>query len=104
MSRLAITLVAALALCGCSRAVRVAPPTVDCRQPAGQPLAPLPAADEWVEWVAPTADRPAGLARLSERAAEWVAGTLVAVGRERALTAAQERCLDAYERAGTIRR
>lgn len=105
MTARALVLTAALvALCGCTQAVRPAPPTVDCRQPAATPLDPLPAADEWVEWVPPTPERPSGLARLSARAAEWVAGTLVAVQRERALAAVQERCLDGYEKAGAIRR
>jgi hypothetical protein len=105
MTARTLVLAAALvALCGCTQAVRPAPPTVDCRQAASPPLDPLPAADEWVEWVPPTAERPNGLARLSARAAEWVASTLVAVKRERALAAVQERCLDGYEKAGAIRR
>lgn len=103
-ARALVLAVALLALTGCTQAVRPAPPTVDCRQAASGPLDPLPAADEWVEWLPPTAERPNGLARLSARAAEWVSGMLVAVERERSLAAVQERCLDGYEKAGTIRR
>lgn len=99
----ALAMVAILA--GCSTvSPRPAPPVIDCRQPAPAALAPLPAADEWVEWSPATPEYPAGVARLSERAAEWVAGTLVAAARERGLWAVQERCLDGYEKAGTIRR
>lgn len=104
MSRLLILAVAAcLAACG-TTPVRPAAPTVDCRQPAPELSAPLPAADEWIEWSPPDAQHPNGVARLSQQAAEWVAGTLVARGRDRGLWAAQEACLDGYQKAGTIRR
>lgn len=94
-----------LLLAGCSTvAPRPAPPVIDCRQPEPRALGPLPLADEWVEWSEPTPEYPAGIARLSSAAAEWVAGTLVAAARERGLWRVQERCLDGYEKAGTIRR
>ena len=104
MSRLTvIALTVCLAACA-AVPPRPAPPTVDCRQPAPGALQELPAADEWVEWSPPDAQHPNGVARLSARAAEWVAGTLVAYSRERGLWAVQERCLDQYQKAGTIRR
>ena len=104
MSRLAAVLIVAVLAAGCGMRNARPAPTIDCRQAAPRAIEPLPAADEWVEWQAPTPERPNGLARLSERAAEWVAGALVAAARERGLWAAQERCLDNYEKAGVIRR
>lgn len=104
MSRVAVVLLVAALATGCGMHNARPAPTIDCRQPAPQAIEPLPAADEWVEWQEPTPEHPNGLARLSERAAQWVAGTLVAVTRSRGLWAAQERCLDNYEKAGVIRR
>lgn len=98
-----LAMAAGLAACG-TTPVRPAPPTIDCRQPAPSRLDALPAADEWVEWSPPDAQHPNGVARLSARAAEWVAGTLVARARDRGLWSAQEACLDGYEKAGSIRR
>lgn len=100
----ALVLLTCGALLGCGMRNARPAPTIDCRQAAPRAIEPLPAADEWVEWQPPTPERPNGLARLSERAAQWVAGTLVAATRERGLWAAQERCLDNYEKAGAIRR
>lgn len=105
MKRLLLIVILAAATVGCGTGnVRPGTPTVDCRQPAPVATDPMPAAEQWVEWIPPSTAWPQGVARLSQRAVDWMVGVLADRELDRRLWANQEACLDAYEKAGTIRR
>lgn len=89
-----------LLLAGCAStppSIKPQAPRVDCRQAAPAPTPAAPRDDEWL-------DEAAGRVRLSQAAVLWVREVLGLREADRGLWAAQEACLDDYERAGHIRR
>lgn len=94
----ALILVVLLAGCGhAPPSIEPLPPRIECRQPAPTPTPTAPRGDEWLEEAE-------GRARLSQAAVLWVRGVLGLREADRGLWAVQEACLDAYEKAGHIRR
>ena len=77
------------------------PVEVRCKQQSAPPLAALPKADEWVEWV-PAVTGP-GSARLSKKAAAWVIDILGAYRASESLRGVEHNCLDRHEKEGLIR-
>jgi hypothetical protein len=71
-------------------------PEVRCQQPVTAPLPKAPRGDQWIE----TRD---AKARLSERAAAWIAELLATVRKERELRRIEHACLDEHEARGAIR-
>lgn len=89
-----------LLLVGCASAppsIKPQAPRVDCRQAEPVPTPAAPREDEWLEEAA-------GRVRLSQAAVLWVREVLGHREVDRRLWAAQEACLDAYDKAGHIRR
>lgn len=80
--------------------VKPTPPEVRCKQPAGPDVKALPRSDQWVEWL-PSLEGP-GVARLSEKAAAWIADTLGVVRQEKGLRKVEHDCLDALDKKGLI--
>lgn len=68
-------------------------PEVRCKKGASSPTPKAPREDEWVDQYG----------RLSQVAADWIDDVLVLLGKERALRKGTDECLDAHEKAGTIR-
>ena len=82
--------------------VKPTPPRVSCKQQIGPDVAPAPRKDEWVEWAPPLPGEQQGAARLSEKAALWIADTLGAFNALRSLRKVEHDCLDASEKKGLI--
>lgn len=89
-----------LLLAGCATApatITPLPPRIECAQPEPGRTPAAPAADAWIEDAQ-------GVARLSQGAVLWIRAVLGLREADRGLWSAQEACLDAYEKAGHIRR
>lgn len=82
--------------------VKPTPPRVSCKQQAVEAVRPAPRADEWVEWMPPSPGADQGAARLSEKAALWIADVLGVTNKLRALRAVEHGCLDEAEKRGLI--
>lgn len=61
-----------------------------------------PRGDEWIEWSPPKPDEAQGSARLSRKAALWIADVLGVAEKLRGLRSVEHECLDALERKGLI--
>lgn len=82
--------------------VEPTPPEVRCKQ-QDAPLVPrAPRDSEWVDWTPPRPGETQGAARLSRKAALWIAEVLGVVEKQRGLRAVEHDCLDALEKRGLI--
>lgn len=81
--------------------VKPTPPEIRCKQPDGPDVKPAPRSDQWVEWVPALAGGP-GAARLSKKAADWIADLLGVVRQEKGLRKVEHDCLDKSEKKGLI--
>jgi hypothetical protein len=82
--------------------VKPTPPRVSCKQQAAPDVKPAPRKSEWVEWLPPRPGEQQGTARLSEKAALWIADTLGVVDTLRGLRKVEHGCLDEAEKKGLI--
>jgi len=94
-----------LSISGCKTlstvpSVKPTPPEVRCKQPDGPDVKTAPRSDQWIEWL-PGLNGP-GIARLSEKAAAWIADTLGVVRTEKGLRKVEHDCLDKLDDKGLI--
>lgn len=61
-----------------------------------------PRGDEWIEWSPPKPGETQGAARLSRKAALWIAEALGVSEKLRGLRAVEHNCLDELEKRGLI--
>jgi hypothetical protein len=77
-------------------------PEVRCKQKPGKAVPALPRDDEWVEWAPPAPGEKTGMARLSEKAVNWITETLGVVREEKGLRKIEHECLDNAEKKKLI--
>lgn len=82
--------------------VKPTPPRVSCKQQDVEAVRPAPRKDEWVEWLPPRPGEQQGVARLSEKAALWIADVLGVTDKLRGLRKVEHDCLDEAEKKGLI--
>ena len=78
------------------------PPEVRCKQQAAPEVRRAPRDSEWIDWTPPKPGEGQGAARLSRKAALWIAEVLGVVEKQRGLRAVEHNCLDALEKRGLI--
>jgi hypothetical protein len=82
--------------------VEAAPPEVRCKQQDAPAVPRAPRGNEWIDWTPPGLGETQGAARLSRKAALWIAETMAVVEKLRGLRTVEHTCLDELEKRGLI--
>ena len=82
--------------------VEPTPPEVRCKQQDAPAVSRAPRGDEWIDWTPPKPGETQGAARLSRKAALWVAEVLGVTEKLRGLRTVEHKCLDDLEKKGLI--
>lgn len=82
--------------------VEATPPEVRCKQQDAPAVSRAPRGDEWIDWTPPKPGETQGAARLSRKAALWVAEVLGVTEKLRGLRTVEHKCLDDLEKKGLI--
>lgn len=82
--------------------VEPTPPEVRCKQQDAPAVPRAPRGNEWIDWTPPGLGETQGAARLSRKAALWIAETMAVVEKLRGLRTVEHTCLDELEKRGLI--
>lgn len=82
--------------------VEASPPEVRCKQQDAPAVPRAPRGNEWIDWTPPKPGETQGAARLSRKAALWVAEVLGVTEKLRGLRTVEHKCLDDLEKKGLI--
>lgn len=82
--------------------VEATPPEVRCKQQDAPAVPRAPRGNEWIDWTPPGLGETQGAARLSRKAALWIAETMAVVEKLRGLRTVEHTCLDELEKRGLI--